>query len=220
MSAQQLVTAQRAADVRLLAVIDRAVRHSRARRSHVIGGAIASGLAVNPRSGEWRRVRGQLRILEAAGSVEQTRQLGMAMWGVTAAGRRRLRRALRAGTVPELPESPQHRAWREARAAAAQEIDPFRQSLRAVVQDATRLLRADSPAHSDEWFALAEHFRRSAWQVGSASHCLYEWTEPDDERADMDDRHEPDDDGLPEDERARRRYRRVSRRNTWMWGWL
>jgi hypothetical protein len=220
MSAQQLVPTERAAENLLLAAIDRAVRHSRAGRAHTIAGSIAADLAVNPRSGEWRRVRGRLRALEVAGAVEQTRALGMAMWGLTTTGRRRLTRALRTGAVPDMPESPQHRAWREAQAAGAREIGAFHRSMRDVMREAAGLLKAESPAHSDVWFELAERLRRRAWEVGSATHCLYEWAEPSDAHADIDDRHSPGDDELPDDEQARRRYRRVGRRNTWMWGWL
>ena len=74
------------------------------------------------------------------------------MWELTAAGRRRLRAARAAGRVPDLPESPQHRAWRNARTAAANEIERFTRSLGADLDQATRLLEADPPARSDAWF--------------------------------------------------------------------
>jgi hypothetical protein len=204
-------------DELLLAAIDRAARHSVRDKSRAGAGSIADHLAVSSRSGEWRRVRGRLRALEAAGLLEQTRPLGVAVWGLTAAGRRRLRRALRTGRIADLPESPQHRAWRNARTAAAQKIGPFRRSLRERLSEAGRLLRADPPVDSDAWFELAEQLRRSAWRVGSATHCLYEWPEPDDERADVDNRHESDDDELPAPDEARRRGRRVGRRNIGLW---
>jgi hypothetical protein len=87
----------------------------------------------------------------------------------------------------QLPESPQHRAWRHARAAATQEIERFQGALHASLTDALAQVQdADTPRSSLEWFALAERLRRDAWLVGSASHCLHEWQEPDDARADSD----------------------------------
>jgi hypothetical protein len=61
------------------------------------------------------------------------------------------------GDVPQLPESPRHRTWRNARTAAAQEIERFRRNLRDCLDEAARLLDADPPAHSDAWFELGQH---------------------------------------------------------------
>jgi hypothetical protein len=103
---------------------------------------------------------------------------------------------------------------------AAEEMDRFRRNLRKTLDVAARLLDAGRPVHSDAWFDLAEQLCREAWRMGSATHCLYEWAEPDDARPDIDDRRGPGNEALPEEERAQRRWRRISRRNTWMWGWL
>ena len=141
----------------------------------------------------------------------------MPTWELTSAGRRRLQRARRAGSVPPLPESPQHRAWRDARTAAAQEIERFRASLRDRLDEAALLLEADEPPHSDAWFELGEALQRACRRVASASHCLYEWVEPHDLRADVDDHLDPIDEGLDPAERARRRARRAGRRNIRLW---
>jgi transcriptional regulator with XRE-family HTH domain len=54
--------------------------------------------------------------------------------------------------------------------------------------------------------------------MGSASHCLYEWAEPnDDNEADVDDRRESGDDLLEFAERDPRRARRTGRRNIALW---
>jgi hypothetical protein len=139
------------------------------------------------------------------------------MWTLTTAGRRRLRAARGAGRLAELPESPQHRAWRNARTAAAHEIERFGRSLSQDLAEATSLLEADPPARSDAWFELGERLGRSAWRLASAGYCLREWAEPDDARADLDDRTEPADEELDPAELARRRARRLGRRNITLW---
>jgi hypothetical protein len=116
-----------------------------------------------------------------------------------------------------LPESPQHRAWQNARTAAAQEIGRFRESARERLERAARLLEAEPPPRSDAWLELAEELQRACRRVASATYCLYEWAEPDDDRADVDAHTDPDDDALDADERARRRARRAGRRNVRLW---
>ena len=55
------------------------------------------------------------------------------------------------------------------------------------------------------WFELSERVCGGAtWRVGAASYCLYEWVEPQDERADIDDCRHPHDDKLVPAERVRR----------------
>jgi hypothetical protein len=51
--------------------------------------------------------------------------------------------------------------------------------------------------------------------MGSASYCLYEWAEPSDERADVDE--DAGDEALDPRERARRRALRAGRRNIRSW---
>ena len=93
-----------------------------------------------------------------------------------------------------MPESPQHRYWREARSAATARIGDVRDELRSALDGAAVLL-ADEDATSDAWYALAA--ARTCKRVGSATHCLREWAEPGDNAADA-----------PSDEhRGRRNYR-------------
>jgi hypothetical protein len=61
----------------------------------------------------------------------------VARQGLTSAGRRKHAKARRAGDVAELPESPEHRAWRLARAAAAERIDGFGELLSDAMEEAT-----------------------------------------------------------------------------------
>jgi hypothetical protein len=122
----------------------------------------------------------------------------------------------RAGEVEELPEAPQHRAWRHARLMAGERIDGFRTEAREALDEAAMLLDAED-AHSDAWFGVAGRLRAACWRVGSATYCLREWREPDDARPDVDDRCDTGDDVLDSEELGRVRYRRTGRRGVGRW---
>jgi hypothetical protein len=173
-------------DEPVLAAVERAISHHRKGSSAVPAWEVYDHLGLSKRSGAARRVRTQLDALEAAGSLERSRRHGVPLWALTSTGRRRLQRARQAGNVPELPESPQHRAWRNARASAAQEIERFRQGLRECLEQGLALLDADPPADSDAWFLLGQRLCPACSRLGSAVHCLREWQEPDDAHADID----------------------------------
>jgi hypothetical protein len=79
----------------------------------------------------------------------------------------------------ELPESPQHRRWRQAHALAELEIGRYRRELGNTLRDGLALLESDAPAHSDVWQALERRLARSCSRVTSATYCA-EWAEPDD----------------------------------------
>ena len=204
--------------VQVLAATERAERHRAGEALGVPDWAILAHLDVARRSGAARAVRGQLQLLLTDGALERSRRHGREVWALTGSGARQLARARRSEGDPPLPESPQHRSWRNARTAAALELERFRATLRRSLDEAERLLAAEGPPpHSDAWLALAETLRRDARRVGSASHCLYEWCEPDDARADVDDHREPGDCALPERRRAAIRALRVGRRNVLLW---
>lgn len=193
-------------DVTVLAAIDRAERH-RGRPGAPVW-SIFEHLGLPRRS---RRVRAQLRALVEGSSIEQKREHGVDVWALAPAGRRRLRRA---GRV-DLPESPQHCRWRNARTLAEQEIERFRDAMGDAVAEASALL-SGTPT-SDAWFELAEHLHRAARRLGSATYCLHEWAEPDDDRADIDDNASPADLALDPRERQTREARRAGRRNVRLW---
>lgn len=204
-------------DELVLAAVERAGCHHPRGDTAVPAWAILDHLAVRRRSADARRVRMQLDLLHETGWLERSRRHGVPAWELTDMGRDRLRLALGAGECPLLPESPQHRAWRAARASAAQENERFRESLRQRLDQAVLLLDASEPPHSDDWFELAHELQRACWRLGSASYCLHEWVEPDDAHADLDRHLDPRDEELAPDERARRRARRAGRRNTGLW---
>jgi hypothetical protein len=202
-------------DSLVLAAIERAARH-RAPSIPTVPvpvWAITDHLAITRRS---RRVRSQLNALEASGAIKRSSRHGFTVWGLTSTGRARLKRARRAGSV-ELPESPQHREWRNARTLAEQEIARFRLELRGRLTDARRLLDAKPPAGSDAFFEMATSLRLECWRLGSAIYCLREWPEPDDATPDIDERLTPAEKKLDPAEQANRRALRTGRRNTRLW---
>jgi|HubBroStandDraft_2_1064218.scaffolds.fasta_scaffold00023_20 hypothetical protein len=203
-------------DELILAAVDRAARHRARDTPAVPVWAILDHLALPRRSAGARHVRSRLNAMHAAGLLESARRHGIATWELTRAGQRRLQSVLRAGELPALPESPQHRAWRNAHTTAGQEIERFRMRLREQLHEAALLLDAD-PSPSDDWFELADTLQRAARRVASASHCLYEWIEPDDAIADLDDGLDPADEALARSERVRRRALRAGRRNVALW---
>ncbi len=200
-----------------LAAVERAERHRAASPLPVAIWSILEQLAIARRSGAARRVRERLSALVAAGQLTRARRGGVPTWELSDVGRARLRRARRGGESLELPESPQHRAWRNACAAAALEIERFRARLRGRLDSAAQLLDASPPPHSDAWLTLGEELRHDCRRLASASHCLREWPEPSDDRADLDERSDPGDELLDPADAAVRRARRGGRRNIRLW---
>jgi hypothetical protein len=205
---------------RVLAAVERAVRHRGEERRAAPLWAILAHLATPRRSIAARALRAQLDALCREGALVHSREHGVGLWALTTAGGKRLGKLRREGAALELPESPQHAAWREANTLASQEIERFRRRFGASLEAATVLLAAAPQVDSDTWFELGERLQRNCWLLASATHCLYEWAEPDDAHADIDDhaenpRAQPA--GLDEAALARRRTRRAGRRNIHLW---
>ncbi len=209
--------ADQPSDELVLAALDRCARHRARDTAAVPVWAIFEHLDIPRRSAAARKVRIRLDVMHAAGWIALSRQHGIQSWELTSAGNSHLRRERRAGRVPALPESPQHRAWRSAHTTAAHEIDRFRRSLRERLEEALGLLAADAPTGSDAWFEFAEILQWECKRLGSATYCLREWSEPDDARADIDERLAPDEQRLEREERVRLRARRAGRRNVMQW---
>jgi hypothetical protein len=200
----------------VLAAFERAERHREREREGVMLSDIAEHLGFVHGSWTTRRLRPQLDALIAEGSLARSRRHGVVVWALTEAGRGQLERMRRAGEVEELPEAPQHRAWRHARVIAGERIDAFRAEAREALDETAMLLDAED-AHSDAWFGVAEHLQAACWRVGSATYCLREWREPDDSRPDVDDHCDAGDDMLDSEELGSVRYRRTGRRGVWRW---
>jgi hypothetical protein len=151
--------------------------------------------------------------LKAAGLIQTTGR----HWTLTATGEAHLATASKAGAVA-LPESPQHRRWREARESAFAQIDDLFDDLLAEMESTADLFDCDLEPHSDDWFRAAERLRTATWSAASATHCLYEWPEPDEEGGpDVDTHCEIGDDALKPDELAARQRRRSGRRSYTQW---
>jgi len=197
----------------VLAAVGRAERHREREGDGVMMSDIAEHVGFVHGSWTTRRLRPQIEVFIAAGLLVRSRRHGVVVWGLTSSGRRRVARV---GGSVVLPESPQHRVWRHAQTLAVERIDGFRAQLRGVLEETAGALDAGG-VRSDVWFALAERLQSACWQLGSVTYCLSEWAEPDDARADVDDRMEPGDEQVDPDELGGVRYRRGGRRNVWKW---
>jgi hypothetical protein len=209
--------AEQVEETQVLAALDRAVRHHERGAPAAPSWAILEHLAIPRRSGKARLVRAALRALDDTGQIEVSHPHGVEAWALTGTGRRRLRRAQRAGRLAPLPESPQHRRWRSAQTLAGKELERFTRGLREQLERELALLDEGEPASSDTWFELAEALRHECRLVGSATHCLREWQEPDERTADIDSRLEPGEETLDLNARERRRALRMGRRNVALW---
>ncbi|MFI5003445.1 MAG: hypothetical protein ACHQE6_00380 [Solirubrobacterales bacterium] len=171
-------------DPALLAAIDRAERHHERRVEGASMNDIAEHLGFAYNSATSRGLRPHVDALIEAGALVRDTRNGAVVWALTDRGRRR---AARARLTVALAESPQYRVWRDTREKAAERIDFFREQVRRTLEEAGALLDGERPG-SEAWFDLSERLQLTCWQLGSATHCLHEWGEPDDTRRDVDDR--------------------------------
>jgi hypothetical protein len=200
-------------DELVLAAVERAERHRERQDEGVMMSDIAGHLGFVHGSWTTRRLRPQIEAFIVAGLLVRSRRHGVVVWGLTSSGRSRVEHA-RGSMV--LPESPQHRVWRHARALAAEQIDRVCEQAAGVLEEAMDALDSEG-VRSDAWFALAERLQSACWQLGSVTYCLSEWAEPDDASADVDDRTGPGDEQINPEELGGMRYRRSGRRNVWKW---
>jgi len=171
-------------DEQILAAIDRAEAHDRNQIPDAARWDIAAHLGFVHNSWTTRRLRPQIDALKSAGRIRNVRRCGIDLVALTATGRRALGKARSAGQV-FLPESPQHRSWRHSRTMAGDRIDGFREALRTSVAEVGALLDAEQ-APSDAWFEFGKRLSAECRRLGSTTYCLFEWAEPDDARADVD----------------------------------
>lgn len=163
------------------------------------------------------QVRDALERLAEQGLLKGRRWHGSQLWELTPAARQRLQEPVCLEAVALLPESPQHRAWREARVLAREEIGRFREELRVALEQSVAMLDAEESPDSDAWFERTEEIFGLCRRLGSAVYWLSEWPEPSEQHADIDQHESPTDLGCTEEELRVRRARRVGRRAVFLW---
>ena len=99
----------------ILAAIERAICHQGHDRPGESLSSIKQHLGLPHNGWTTLKLRPKLEELEAAGLIGKSRRHSVDVWGLTAKGRKRLTAV---GGRLTLPESPQHRRWREARDTA------------------------------------------------------------------------------------------------------
>jgi hypothetical protein len=168
-------------DGEVLAAVARAERIERRR---VSVREIAEHLGWRYSGGATVRLRPPLERLVASGLLDSTnpprRRIRSNEWSATAAGRRHLATA----DPVELPESPQHRRWRQDRDVAAWAMDGVRAQAREVVDQAYDLLwerRVKEPITEEEVLRLIRQFEAVMNAFALATRMCDGWPEPSDD---------------------------------------
>jgi hypothetical protein len=164
----------------LLAAVKRAQLHQD-RDEGVAIWQIKAHLGLRHNGWTTRKVPPPLDGLVTAGLLEHRWEHSRNLWVITPKGRRR------ASGFSELPESPQHRSWRRACVLAEQEIEcVWTRALDSVeaAEEALNNPKKVKPT-SRTYRELGERLTRAFENLASATYCLNEWQEPNDERADV-----------------------------------
>ncbi len=168
----------------VLAAAERAARHEQ--EEEVLTSDLTAHLGFEGGPSTNKYLWPRLEELRRAGLLTTTERRGEPFWSLTSVGREQLAGERVAGAVGDLPESPQHRAWRHARVEAALRIEEFKDRVNQLWEETDDLLNRYHPANSAEWFELSERLHHATWRLGSATYCLNEWIEPADERPNVD----------------------------------
>jgi hypothetical protein len=171
-------------DIVILAALERAARQEQS--DEVRTETVIEHLGFAPEEGVLGPLRHRLDNLRNDGNLTRAARDGSEGWVLTSEGRKLLDESYAAEEVGELPESPQHRSWREARVQAALRIEGFQGEVTTVLEKATDLVNEPLRPHSSKWFALGQQLSLAVWRLGSAIHCFQEWIEPDDDVPDVD----------------------------------
>lgn len=133
----------------VLAALERAERHEP--EAEVLTAAFMGHLGFKWAPSTNRLFFPRLEELRQAGLLTSIERRGEPYWSLTTVGREQLAKERETGEIGELPESPQHRAWRHAREQAAVRIDGFRHEQAEALGAADELLTRYQPSLSQEW---------------------------------------------------------------------
>jgi hypothetical protein len=173
-------------EMEVLAALARAELH--ARRWYPQLSDIAHHLGWRYSGAATRRLRPHLERLSAAGLVAAVEppayKMSSQKWVTTDAGRRRL-----ASSPPvELPESPQHRRWRQDRDVAAWARDAARREAWVLIEELEDLLAGRPEARpilSEGWaYRASRRFEEAFRDYALATRMWEQWPEPSDLAAD------------------------------------
>lgn len=169
-------------DLEVLAALARAELHATRWKPYLSD--VAQHLGWKSSGGAARRLRQHLSRLTSAGLVTTKgpppHRAHTQRWATAAAGRRRLASA---GPI-DLPESPQHRRWRQDRDVAAWALPAAREQTWVVVEEVYELLSSREevrPFHSDDFvYGLSRRFEEAFQSYGLAFRMCEQWPEPSD----------------------------------------
>jgi hypothetical protein len=170
----------------VLAALARAELHAATWKPYLSD--IAHHLGWRSSGGTARRLRQHLGRLTSEGlaTTEEPppHRTHTQRWATTPAGRRRLASA---GPI-DLPESPQHRRWRQDRDVAAWALGAVREDIWVVIEEVYDLLSSREevrPFHSDDFvYGLVRRFEQAFRAYGLAFRMCEQWPEPSDLAAD------------------------------------
>lgn len=171
-------------ELQVLAAAERAQRHGDRVSHH----DVAEHLGFERSGATTRRLRPQLEALRDDGSLATERYHQTELWTLTPRGRGRLGAARRRGALDPLPESPQHRTWRNAREEVATRLEGICGSVLGALEEADEVMGGGEsrPGDSAAHFEVGKRLGHEFWRLGVAIHCLREWPEPDDAKRDVD----------------------------------
>ena len=201
-------------DELVLAAVERAERHREREDEGVMMSDIAEHLGFVHGSWTTRRLRPQIEAFIVAGLLVRSRRHGVVVWGLTSSGRSRCEQA--SGAVV-LPESPQHRVWRHARALAAERIDGVCEQASGVLGEAMDVLDSEVGPFGcvvRRWLSVCS--RRAGISARSRTACR-SGRSPTTPARTLTTARSRVTRQIDPDELGGVRYRRGGRRNVWKW---
>jgi hypothetical protein len=178
-------------DERLLLAIGRARDHADPgdeRRVH--RKRIAEHLGFAHSSTTTKLLQPQLEAMEGEGLLEAVRSRGADYWRLTPKGSRRVGSLRKSKRSESLPESPQHREWRQAKEVAQAQLPEIMEDLHADLERGLELGNSSFHRFAGGDVSLSD-LRRLGVRLktdfslfATGLYCLFEWSEPSDAKRD------------------------------------